>query len=119
MRNGLDISQSSYNTGKHPDTVPECKSLKEGKHYSFGEQCGLNNNHLNKHIGEKQKHPGVQVLSKDLNHDITHLNDQTLDSSVGRAVDCSWNWQTSIGRWFKSGSIFSLYDQHYKLDNFL
>ena len=28
----------------------------------------------------------------------------TLDSSVGRAVDCSCNCQTSIGRWFKSGS---------------
>ena len=29
---------------------------------------------------------------------------QTLDSSVGRAVDCSCICQTSIGRWFKSGS---------------
>ena len=28
----------------------------------------------------------------------------SLDSSVGRAVDCSCNCQTSIGRWFKSGS---------------
>ena len=28
----------------------------------------------------------------------------TLDSSVGRAVDCSCKCQTSIGRWFKSGS---------------
>ena len=28
----------------------------------------------------------------------------TLDSSVGRAVDCSCKSQTSIGRWFKSGS---------------
>ena len=27
-----------------------------------------------------------------------------LDSSVGRAVDCSCDCQTSIGRWFKSGS---------------
>jgi hypothetical protein len=28
----------------------------------------------------------------------------TFDSSVGRAVDCSWLKQRSIGRWFKSGS---------------
>ena len=28
----------------------------------------------------------------------------SLDSSVGRAVDCSRSCQTSIGRWFKSGS---------------
>ena len=28
----------------------------------------------------------------------------SLDSSVGRAVDCSCDCQTSIGRWFKSGS---------------
>ena len=34
-----------------------------------------------------------------------------LDSSVGRAVDCSCDCQTSIGRWFKSGSreFFCLY----------
>ena len=29
---------------------------------------------------------------------------RALDSSVGRAVDCSCDHQTSIGRWFKSGS---------------
>ena len=38
---------------------------------------------------------------------------EALDSSVGRAVDCSCDCQISIGRWFKSGSreFFSI--RHY------
>ena len=34
---------------------------------------------------------------------------RALDSSVGRAVDCSCDHQTSIGRWFKSGSRDSFF----------
>ena len=35
----------------------------------------------------------------------------TVDSSVGRAVDCSVMSQVSIGRWFKSGSTETTFGQ--------
>ena len=42
----------------------------------------------------------------------------TFDSSVGRAVDCSWLKQRSIGRWFKSGSKDCLLFEKKTLQNF-
>ena len=53
-------------------------------------------------------HPKVKVTIGELELDLAWLcclqQYTSLDSSVGRAVDCSCNCQTSIGRWFKSGS---------------
>ena len=43
----------------------------------------------------------------------------TLDSSVGRAEDCSWNmWQISLGHWFESSSreFFIPIWTHYSYD---
>ena len=53
-------------------------------------------------------HPKFKVILGELHWHLAwtcRLQHYTsLDSSVGRAVDCSCNCQTSIGRWFKSGS---------------
>ena len=45
-------------------------------------------------------------LADELYQAIYNIWHRSLDSSVGRAVDCSGttSWQTSIGHWFESGS---------------
>ena len=59
---------------KHPNTVPECKSLREGKNCSFGEKCWFNHNDLNKHTVENHRYPGTKVHIRD-DPDIININE--------------------------------------------